>query len=85
MNYLEMFNIISKPWLSANDIMEVANCGRCAATKIRNEIEEEVIKQGKRIPQSSPIVVPTTMVLNYLNLDEEYIYDMAKKQKEIYA
>lgn len=85
MNYLKMFDIISKPWLSTDDIMEIANCGKSTATKIRNEIEEEVIKQGKRIPQSSPIVVPTTMVLNYLDLDEQYIYDMAKKQKEIYG
>ena len=84
MNYLKIFDVISKPWLSTDDIMEIANCGKCAATKIRNEIEEEVYKQGKRIPQSSPIVVPTTMVLNYLNLDEDYIYNMAKKQKEMY-
>lgn len=83
MNYLEIFAIIAKPWVSTDDIMKIANCGKNTATKIRNEVEEEIALQGKKVPPSSPILVPTNMVLDYLGLDENYIYNMALKQKEL--
>ena len=44
MSYLELFQIVSKPWASIKEISLIANCGRDAAIKIRNKIEEEIIK-----------------------------------------
>lgn len=48
MSYLELFQIVSKPWASIKEISLIANCGRDAAIKIRNKIEEEIIKEGKK-------------------------------------
>lgn len=54
-----LFRIVSKPWASIKEISLIANYGRDAAIKIRNKIEEEIIKDGKKIPKGKTIVVPT--------------------------
>ena len=72
MSYLELFKIISKPWASIKEISLIANCGRDTAIRIRNNIENEIIKDGKRIPKSKTIVVPTKKVIEYLGLDLDY-------------
>ena len=77
MNYKELLILISKPWIDTNEIMEIAECGRNTATKIRMEIEQNIIDSGKRIPISNRKHVPTRLVLDYLGMDEEYIKNMA--------
>lgn len=77
MSYLELFQIISKPWASIKEIGLIANCGRDTAIKIRNKIEEDIIKDGKKLPNGKTIVVPTKKVIEYLGLDLDYIIDMA--------
>lgn len=77
MSYLELYKIISKPWASINEISLIANCGRDAAIKIRNKIEEDIIKEGKKLPNGKKIVVPTKKVIEYLGLDLDYIINMA--------
>lgn len=57
--------------------MEIASCGRNTATRIRLEIEKEILSSGKKIPISNKKHVPTRLVLNYLGLDEEYIKHMS--------
>ena len=79
MNYQEMTKIIQKPWIDTAGIMRLAQCGKHSATKIRVAIENKILESGKNIPLSSRKSVPTKMVLDYLNLDEEYIYSMAKR------
>ena len=79
MDYLKMINIISKPWIDTDGIMELAQCGKRSATKVRIAIENQIMESGKNLPLSSRKNVPTKMVLDYLGLDEEYIYTMAKK------
>ena len=59
--------------------MELAQCGRYSATKVRTDIEKKIRNMGKNLPTSSRKSVPTKLVLEYLGLDEEYIYNMAKK------
>ncbi len=82
MNYKELCTIIVKPWISVNEIMTLANCGRNSAIKLRKEIEERIIKSGKILPKSSPLLVPTKKVLECLGLDEVYIFEMAEKEKK---
>ena len=83
MSYLELFKIISKPWASIKEISLIANCGRDTAIKIRNKIEEEIIKDGKKLPKGKTIVVPTKKVIEYLGLDLDYIVNMADTEAKL--
>ena len=77
MSYLELFKTISKPWASVNEIKLIANCGRDSAIKIRNDIQENIISQGKFLPSAKTIIVPMKYVIDYLGLDLSFIKDMA--------
>lgn len=80
MSYLELYQLISKPWASVKEISLIANCGRDSAIKIRNMIEQEIIKDGKRLPIGKAIVVPTKKVIEFLGLDLDYIVSMANTE-----
>lgn len=80
MSYLELYHLISKPWASVKEICLIANCGRDSAIKIRNMIEREIIKDGKRLPIGKTIVVPTKKVIEFLGLDLDYIVSMANTE-----
>lgn len=79
MDYIKMYELLSKPWIDTEGIMKLAQCGKHSATKIRLEIEQQILDSGKKLPLSSRKNVPTKMVLDYLGLDENYIYTMAKR------
>lgn len=79
MNYKEMSKIISKVWINSNDIMKICNCGKNTATKIRQDIEKNIIDSGKLVPPSMIKYVPTKLVLEYVGLDEDYIFKMAER------
>ena len=74
MSYKEIINVIQKPWVDVEGIMQVAQCGKYSATRIRTEIEEQIIASGKKIPSSCRKRVPTKLLLDYLGLNEAYIY-----------
>ena len=77
MNYKEMEQLILKPWIDTYGIMQLAECGKNTAIKIRLEIEKHIIDSGLRIPIARKKKVPTRLVLKYLGLDENYIIQMA--------
>lgn len=77
MNYKEMMELVSKVWVNSNDIMKLCNCGKNTAIKIRQDIEKNIVEEGKLIPPSMTKYVPTKLVLEYLGLDEDYIFKMA--------
>ncbi len=83
MNYQELFNLISKPWASVKDIKKIANCGRDRASKIRDTIILDIINNGKNIPIAREKIVPMENVISYLNLNLDYIFTMAQKEKLI--
>lgn len=78
MKYKDLLELISKPWIDTYGIMEIAECGRNSATKIRMEIEQSIIESGKKIPVSNRKHVPTKLVVEYLGLDIDYIKSMAQ-------
>ena len=80
MSYLELYQLILKPWASVKEISLIENCGRDSAIKIRNMIEQEIIKDGKRLPIGKTIVVPTKKVIVFLGLDLDYIVSMANTE-----
>ena len=79
MSYKEIINVIQKPWVDVEGIMQVAQCGKYSATRIRTEIEKQIIASGKKIPSSCRKRVPTKLLLDYLGLNEDYIYSMANR------
>lgn len=79
----ELFNIISKPWASIQDIKKIAQCGRDKATNIRTVIEGEIIKKNKKLPSTKIKYVPMQSVVDYFNIDVDYIYSMALKEKKL--
>lgn len=83
MKNIELFNLFNKQWANVNDIKKIANCGRDRATIIRNNIEKEIEKNGKKLPISRAKLVPMKYVINYLDIDIDYVCEMAKKEKEI--
>lgn len=74
-----MLEIVSKVWINSNDIMKLCNCGKNTANKIRQDVEKIVIDNGKVIPPSVVKYVPTKLVLEYIGLDEDYIFKMASR------
>ena len=83
MSYMELFNVVSKPWASIKEIQKIANCGRDSAIKIRNSIEEKIIKLGYQLPKGKTILVPMKDVLEYLHLDLQYITEMAINEQKV--
>lgn len=83
MSYLELFNLISKPWSGTKEISLIAHCGRDRATKIRNIIEQQILKEGKALPNGKTILVPTKKVIEFLDLDVDYIINMAKYEANL--
>ena len=79
MNYKEMMELISKVWINSNDIMKLCNCGKNTAIKIRQDIEKNIVEEGKLVPPSMTKYVPTKLVLEYIGLDEDYIFKMAAR------
>lgn len=79
MNYKEMLEIVSKVWINSNDIMKLCNCGKNTANKIRQDVEKIITDNGKVIPPSVVKYVPTKLVLEYIGLDEDYIFKMASR------
>ena len=83
MSYKELYSLVSKPWSSVKEIQTIANCGRDTAIKIRNEIINEIINSGKQIPNTKIINVPTKNVIDKLNLDVNYIFQMSNLEDGI--
>ena len=83
MTCLEMTGILSKQWANVNDIKKIACCGRDNASFIRDSIYNEIIKNGMNLPISREKIVPMNNVIKYLNIDIDYIYSMAEKEKNL--
>ena len=81
--YGELFALISKQWANVNDIKQLCGNGRDKARQIRNEIEFELARSGKRLLSGKEKKVPMSKVIDYLNMDIDYIAKMAMLEKRI--
>jgi len=75
MNAKETLKLISKQWCNINDLMRLAEIGKNNALKLRNEIKEELIKQGYVLPNNR---LPMIEVVNKLKIDVSYLQKMTK-------
>ena len=82
MSYGELYNVINHAWASLKEIQLIAQCGRKAAENIRDNIKNDIIDSGKKLPEGKTIVVPMKNLLEYLNLDLEYITQMAINEQK---
>ncbi len=80
MNCIEISNILSKQWANVNDIKIIANCGRDNATIIRDTIRQSILNDGYFLPTCKEKVVPMEKVINYLNINVDFIFSQAEKQ-----
>lgn len=83
MSSIEIMNVLSKQWANVNDIQKIGSCGRDKAIMIRNEIEKSIIRSDKRLPQGKEKLVPMQKVVEYFDVNIDYIYSMAKKEKNL--
>lgn len=83
MTYLEIASILSKQWANVNDIQKIASCGRDKATFIRNSINDNILSQGLHLPIAREKLVPMNYVVEYLNLNIDYIFSMAEKEQKL--
>jgi len=82
-NYSELFVILNKQWASVNDIKQLCGNGIDCARRIRNEIEADIIASGKKLLYGKEKKVPMSRVIDYLNMDINYIANMAILEKKI--
>ena len=82
-NYGELFVLVSKQWANINDIKQLCGNGRDRARQIRNEIESDILKSGKKLLCGKEKKVPMSKVIDYLNMDIDYIAKMAMLEKRI--
>jgi hypothetical protein len=83
MTYGELFEILSKQWANVNDIKQLCGNGRDKARQITNEIELEIQTGGKKLLGGKEKKVPMSKVIDYLNMDIDYIAKMAMLEKKI--
>lgn len=83
MTSIELFHLISKPWANVTDIQRIASCGKESATNIRNTIKINILKSGKNVPNAKEKIVPMKSVIEYLDIDIEYITNMAKNEVQL--
>ena len=83
MSSLEFISIISKQWANVDDIRKIASCGRDKAISIRNNIADKIIAKGMKLPIAKQKIVPMEFVVDYLNINVDRIYSMAKKEKNL--
>jgi len=83
MTYSDLFAIISKQWANVNDIKQLCGNGRDKARQIRTAIELDIEKKGKKLLGGKEKKVPMSKVIDYLNMDIDYIAKMAMLEKKI--
>lgn len=76
----EQLKAMSSQWANNNSIMIIGGVGLNKAADIRKEIEEQIKKEGYRLPQKA--VVPMKYVIDYFNIDINYLKRLSRLEKE---
>ena len=78
----EIINILSKPWVSTQDIMKIGDLSASTAGRIKRTIEADFRKEypNKYLPS---YCVPTKGVIQYFDIDVEFLKSLAFFDKEM--
>ncbi len=75
----EQLQAMTSQWADNKSIKIIGGVGNNIAGKIRQEIEEQIKKEGYRLPRSA--VVPMKYVIDYFNIDIGYLKKLAKLER----
>lgn len=78
---IEKLRTMSKQWATNTDIKILADCNDKRAKVIREEIEAQIIKEGKKCPKG--FTVPMKRVIDYLEIDESRIISMISLEQDL--
>lgn len=65
------YELLQQSWLTQKDVMNLAECGPVRAAEIRQEIAQRIK------PKTLPERIPTSLVVEYLDIDVAYITKVA--------
>lgn len=72
---------VSKQWATNKDIKILADCNDKRAKQIREDIEKQILKEGKKCPKG--FTVPMQRVIDYLELDINRIVSMISMEQDL--
>lgn len=77
----EILNILSKPWVTTQDIMTIAELTASTSGTIKRSIEAEFRKKypNKYLPSHC---VPTKYVIQYFDIDVEFLKSLLYLDKD---
>lgn len=78
--HLEMVEVLNNYWATAKDIQKLSGYGINKCYTILKEIQNQIKKDGKKVLETKRKVVPMKRVIEYLELDENYIRSRARKE-----
>lgn len=75
----EQLQAMTSQWADNKSIMIIGGIGMNKASEIRKEIEEQIKKEGYRLPRNA--VVPMRYVIDYFNIDINYLKKLARLER----
>lgn len=75
----EQLKAMTSQWANNRSIMIIGGVGLNKATDIRKEIENQIKKDGYRLPRNA--VVPMKYVIDYFNIDIGYLKKLARLER----
>ena len=80
-NYIEMEEVINRPWIDTTGIMILIPVGRSAIDKLRKEITDEMDKNNEFYFKTRPKLIPTSKIIEKCHIDVDLIRSEAAKMK----
>lgn len=75
----EQLQAMTSQWADNTAIRIIGGIGLNKAIQIRQEIEDQVKKDGYRLPKQA--IVPMEYVINYFNININYLKKLAKIER----
>ena len=79
MNYVEVYELLSKPFITIDEIASILGCSRNSVTAIVKQVEKEIKQDGLLLPPSRKKLLPTEKVTKVIGIDYETVYQRASK------
>ncbi len=76
----DQLKAMTSQWADNKAITIIGGVGLNKAGEIRKEIEEQIKKEGYRLPRNA--IVPMRYVIDYFNIDIGYLKKLARLEEE---
>lgn len=81
-NYVEMEEVINKPWIDTEGMMIIIPAGRNAIDKMRKQITDEMDINEEFYFKTRPKLIPTSKVIEKAHIDVALIRREASKMRK---